>query len=208
MADFRKLADLAAEVALSPPRLLAEGYRNYLRYSVTLKGADGAAVTQTRDIVQAGKVVAVLPVDVARDELVLLRQFRLPAHLANGKGDLVEIVAGRVEAGETVVDAARRECGEEIGVTPAKLVEIVTYLTTPGLTDEEVTVYVASIDAAQVREGAHITPDGEQLHIFRVSIEAALAASGRNAMHSSPVIIALHWLALNRGRVADILRAA
>ena len=207
MTDFRKLADLAAEVALSPPRLLAEGYRNYLRYRVTLKGADGTDVTQTRDIVQAGKVVVVLPVDVVRDEVVLLRQFRLPAHLANGKGDLVEIVAGRVDAGETVADAARRECGEEIGVMPAKLVEIATYLTTPGLTDEEVTVYIAAVDAAQVREGAHASPDGEQLQIFKVSVDAALAALAQGTMRSSPVIIALQWLALNRGRVAEILRA-
>ena len=32
---------------------------------------------------------------MSRDgEVVLIRQFRLPAHLATGKGDMVEIVAG------------------------------------------------------------------------------------------------------------------
>ncbi len=63
-------------------------------------------------------MAAVLPVDLARDEVVLLRQFRLAAHLANGDGSLVEIVAGHVEANEQPVATARRECVEEIGVAP------------------------------------------------------------------------------------------
>jgi ADP-ribose pyrophosphatase len=43
----------------------------------------------------------------------LVRQFRLPAHLANKKGDVVEFVAGRVEANETLIEATRRECREK-----------------------------------------------------------------------------------------------
>jgi len=38
----------------------------------------------------------------ADEGLVLIRQFRLPAQLANGNGDMVEIVAGHVEADEKV----------------------------------------------------------------------------------------------------------
>ena len=148
MADDRELADRAADIALAAPDLLAKGYRGYWRYHVTIKGADGVAVEQQRDVILAGKVVAVLPLDVTRDEIVLIRQFRLSAHLASGKGDLVEIVAGRVEANEAN-GAARRECAEEIGVAPGALVELFSYLTTPGLTDEEVTIFLAAVDAAQ-----------------------------------------------------------
>ena len=63
----------------------------------------------------------VLPLDLARDEIVLLRQFRLAAHLANGRGSLIEIVAGHVEAGELPVDAARRECDRGDRVAPVAL---------------------------------------------------------------------------------------
>ncbi len=207
MSKLNELADLAADVELPEPQLLAKGYRDYLRYQLTLKGPD-KPVKQTRDVIQAGKVVAVLPVDLERSEIVFIRQFRLAAHLGNGKGDLVEIVAGRVDAGETLLEAARRECHEEIGVKPDRLVEIMTYLPTPGLTDEEVTVYAAAVDGSAARENAHTTPDGEQLHIFRVPINAALAALKRGTMRGSPVIIALHWLALNRDRLAVLLAGA
>ena len=205
MADKSKLADLPADVTVSPPERLAKAYRDYERYHVTLAGADGAPVEQQRDILRAGQVVAVLPVDLARDEIVLLRQFRLAAHLANGRGDLVEVVAGRVEADEALIDAARRECGEEIGIVPDRLVDVLSYLTTPGLTDEEVTIFVAAVDAAQVKEGPVATVDGEQLHILRVPIAAAIAALGTGAVREGPLLIALQWLALNRNRLAALL---
>lgn len=200
-----EVADLPADVTVTSPERLAAGYRDYERYHVTLAGADGKPVEQQRDVIRAGKVVAVLPVDLTRDELVLIRQFRLAAHLATGRGDLIEIVAGRVEAGEQPLAAARRECGEEIGIEPARLVELFTYLPTPGIADEEVTVFLGAIDAVRIREGTVATTDGEQLYLLRVSIDAALAALNSGALHNGPLLIALQWLALNRDRLAEIL---
>jgi ADP-ribose pyrophosphatase len=205
MADKSELADLPADVAVSPPERLATAYLDYERYHVTVAGADGKPVEQQRDILRAGKVVAVLPIDLVHDEIVLIRQFRLPGQLATGCGDLIEIVAGRVEAGEQPIDAARRECTEEIGIAPRKLVGLFSYLSTPGIIDEEILVFLGSVDASRIKEGAHAAPDGEQLHILRVNIDAALAALARGTIHGSPVIVALQWLALNRTRLAALL---
>ena len=80
---------------MSAPERPAKGFFDYQRFQVTLP-----AGAQTRDVVRAGKVVAVLPLDLERGEIVMIRQFRPAAHLANGKGEMVEIVAGRVEPGE------------------------------------------------------------------------------------------------------------
>jgi len=136
---------------------------------------------------------------------VLIRQFRLPAHLANGHGDLVEFVAGRVEAGESLAEAAQRECTEEIGIAPRGLAELFTFLSTPGVMDEEITMFVAAVDATRVREGALTTPDGEHVYVHRVSVEAALDALDRCTMRGSPLIIGLQWLALNRQRIPELL---
>jgi len=204
MPKRRELADLPADIALSRPQILAKAYRDYHRYSLTLQGKDGPVV-QERDVLIAGKVVAVIPIDVARQEIMLIRHFRLPAHLANGCGDLVELVAGRFEANETLLEAARRECREEIGIAPEKVVELFNYLSTPGITDEEITIFLAAVDAPKVHEGALTTPDGEQLYIHRVSIASAIGAIDRHAMRGSPIVIGLQWLALNRERVAALL---
>ena len=205
MSKRRDLVDLPADVSVSRPKVLAKAYRDYHRYGVTLATDGHRTVTQERDVLMAGKVAVVMPLDMARQKIVLIRQFRLPAHLANGHGDLVEFVAGRVEAGETVDQAARRECKEEIGVAPARMIELFTFLSTAGVTDEEVTIFLASVDAAQVREGPLASPDGEQLYVHLVSIDDAVAALDRHAMRFGPLVIGLQWLALNRSRIAEML---
>jgi ADP-ribose pyrophosphatase len=197
-----KIADRAAEVDVAQPEVLAKGFREYRRYHVTLRD-DAREVHQTRDVVLGGKIAAVLPVDVARGEVVLIRQFRLPAHLATGKGDMVEIVAGRVEEGEPAEEAARRECHEEIGVAPTALAQLFSYLTTPGLTDEEVTVFVAAVDASSVPERTEL--GGEIIRTLRVPIGAALAALDDNTIRNGPALMALQWLAINRDRLNDLL---
>ena len=195
----RDLADRAGDVRLSAPERPAKGFFEYQRFHVTL--ANG---TQTRDVVRAGQVVAVLPLDLERDAIVMIRQFRPAAHLANGQGDMVEIVAGRVEAGETLAETAKRECEEEIGVAPSKLVALFSYLPTPGLTDEEVTLFVAAVDASRVAERTHAT-EGEYISVMRVPIDEALAALAQGAMHNGPLVLGLHWLALNRARLPALL---
>ena len=206
MSKRDELVDQPAEVVVSPPQVLAKAYRDYYRYRVTFSSQERSGVSQERDVLTAGKVVLVIPIDRARREIVMLRQFRLPAHLANGAGDLVELVAGRVEKGESLAEAARRECQEEIGVTPKKVVELFSYLSSPGLTDEEVTVFLADIDAAQARAGAGVTSENEQLYVWRVAIDAAIEALDRHGTHGGPLTIGLQWLALNRERIGDLLR--
>jgi ADP-ribose diphosphatase len=206
MSKRHELVDLPADVIVSPPQVLAKGYRDYCRYRATLRGKNDIRVSQERDVLIAGKVVLVIPIDLARQEIVMLRQFRLPAHLANGGGDLIEFVAGRAENGESLIETANRECQEEIGIAPKKLVELFSFLSSPGLTDEEITVFLATVDASQAHEGAHVAPDGEQLYVHRVSMDAAIGSLDRHAMRGSPVIIGLQWLALNRERIADLLR--
>jgi ADP-ribose pyrophosphatase len=201
VADAKDLADRAAAVTLSAPELLGKGFFDYQRYRVTLPSG-----TQTRDVLRAGKVIAVLPLDIERGEVVMIRQFRPAAHLANGRGETIEIVAGRVEAGETLEETARRECLEEIGVAPKALVELFSYLPTPGLTDEEVTLFVGAVDAARVPERTHPT-EGEYISVLRVPIDTALEALAKGTMRNGPLVLALHWLALNRGRLGEILRA-
>src|SRR6266498_341088 len=194
------IADEPADVVSVEREVLARGFRLYER--VQARGADGAV--ETRDLLRAGAAVAVLPIDLDRDEVVLIRQFRLAAHLANEKGDLVEIVAGHVEANETPLATARRECVEEIGVAPDVLVELFSYLPSPGLIDAEITVFLGIVDASRAAVGAPAAAEHEASALLCVPIDAALAALAGGAVRNGPLIVALQWLALNRGRLAEI----
>jgi ADP-ribose pyrophosphatase len=185
--------------------VLASAFRDYERYRLTRAREDGGSISETRDLLRGGRVSAVLPVDLERLELVLLRQFRLGAHLANGCGDLVEIVAGWVEPGESTAQAAMRECLEEIGLHPRRLVEALAYLPSPGITDEEIVLFVARVDASTVPLRAGAPHEHEDTQPICVAIDAALAALDCRTLRSGPLIVALQWLALNRSRLDDIL---
>jgi ADP-ribose pyrophosphatase len=202
------LSDRPVKVELSPPQLLAKAFRDYERYRLTRRREDGETVSETRDLLRSGRVSAVLPVDLERQEVVLIRQFRLGAHLANGNGDLVEIVAGRIEPGESPHETAMRECLEEIGVRPQRLAELLTFLTTPGATDEELVLFLAVIDASSVPARAGAAYEHEDIRPFRVGIDAAIAAHAQGTMRFGPLLVALQWLALHRDRLAEFADAA
>jgi ADP-ribose pyrophosphatase len=199
------LVDLPVDVSLSAPELLGRGFRAYQRYRYTLPGDDPKLDMRTHDLVQFGRIVGVLPVDIDRNEVVLIRQFRLPVHLANRKGDMLEIVAGHVEADEQLAQAAHRECLEEIGVAPSGLTELFTYFPTPGASDERITLFLGIVDAAQVPDQAGAAAEREETRPLRVPIDSALAALSGATMHNGLLVLALHWLALNRGRLQEIV---
>ena len=199
-------ADRPADVDLDAPEILADGFREYRRYHVTLRNPGHAPLRQQRDILIGGGVIAVLPVDLARDEVILIRQFRLPAHIGIGRGNMVEIVAGRVEPGETAAASARRECEEEIGVAPDRLVELFSFMTTPGITDETIVLFLASVDASRVPARSGAAHEGERIETIRLPIDDAVALAQSGGVANGPLIMALQWLALNRNRLGDLLK--
>ncbi len=191
------IADRAVTVRVSEPQSIARAFLTYDRYETAIMRDGDPPLKQTRDVIRAGGVAAVLPVDVARGQIVLLRQFRLAAHLATGHGELVEIVAGRVEKGESAKDAAARECFEEIGLHPGKLVELYSVLSTPGITDELVTFFLGVVDTSAVPSRGG-TDESEDVRPFVVSIDDAIAALNSGAVKNALLVSAMQWLALHK----------
>lgn len=200
--------DRPARVALEGPEVLAKGFKTYERYHVVLDHPDGSREGQERDVLRGGEVVGVIPFDPARNELVLLRQFRLPAHLATGRGEMVEIVAGGVEAGESAQDAAARECVEETGLAPRALQRVMRFLPTPGITDEYTTLFLGLVDTAQLPQQAGSALEAEVTHPFAIGVDAALTALEDGRFANGYLIIALQWVALNRARLSALAAEA
>lgn len=201
------LHDSATEVTILARDRAATAHYNYDQYRIRHRGPTGEVSEQSRMVLQVGRVAAVITIDLARDEIVLLRQFRLPAHLASGHGEMVEIVAGGVNDDETPVQAARRECVEEIAIEPERLVPVFRFMPAPGIDQELATVFVATIDATRIPQRAGAAAESEEIVPFRVSIDAALAALHAGTFVNGYTVIALQWLALNRHRLREILQA-
>ncbi|HEY4359646.1 MAG TPA: NUDIX hydrolase [Bryobacteraceae bacterium] len=91
-----------------------------------------------RAIVQHGGSAVVMPVD-EKGRVLLVRQYRLPA-----RKYLWELPAGRVDEGETVAQAARRELKEETGYRAGKFSKLAEFYPSPGFLAEKMTIYLAT----------------------------------------------------------------
>ncbi len=203
-----RLADAKAAAELEGPELIHAGYRRLERWRVTLpKAAGRGRIVQEREVLRAGPCVAALAVDVERDLLVLIRQFRLPAALATGKGDLVEVVAGRVEPGEAAEAAVVREIEEEAGIAARKIIRLFDFLPTPGIVDESATLFLVSVDAADLPDHSGAVAENELTRPFAVTIDEAIESLSDPAPRNGYLLLGLQWLALNRGQLRRLLAA-
>lgn len=107
-------------------------------------------ITVTREIVTHPGSVVVLPV-FPNGEILLIQQYR---HSVGGP--LWELVAGRIEAEEDPLTAARRELLEETGYTARRIRKLFVAYPTPGFVNESMTLFAAE----GLRSGtARLEPD-------------------------------------------------
>lgn len=132
-----------------------------------------------RDVVVHPGAVGVVALD-DRDRVLLITQYRHPV----GRR-LVEIPAGLLDIdGEPALEAAQRELQEEAGLAAGTWHALVDTLTSPGMTDEAIRIYLAR----DVREVTRDIQDHEEidLTIEWVEVEQAvrrvLAGEIENAM--------------------------
>jgi len=148
-----------------------------------------------------GDSVAALVHDVHNDVLVMVEQFRYPAH-ENGQGWLTEIVAGTVDAGDTPMSSMQREIWEEAGYRVSSLQHISTFYVSPGGSSERIHLYYSAVDPSDGGgKGGGKLSEGEDVLVKTVPVDEALEDLAQNRIVDAKSIIALQWLALNRDKL-------
>ena len=119
--------------------------------------------TSTREVVHhhGGAGIAALN---EKGELYLVRQYRYALDR-----ELIEIPAGKLEKGEDPFEAAKRELGEEAGLSAATYRDLGFVIPTCGYCSEIIYLYAAK-DLTDVRQ--HLDPD-EFLSVFTMPLDEA-----------------------------------
>ena len=152
-----------------------------------------SGVRVIREVVRhSGSVVVLATTDGPREPFVLLeRQYR---HAA--ESDLWELPAGRIDKGEEVLAAAKRELLEETGYTARSWKRILNFYATPGFVAETMTVFWAR----GLKPGPAQPEEDEVIEQHLVQLSKAVNMVLRGAIRDAKTIASVLWLALHQKR--------
>jgi ADP-ribose pyrophosphatase len=147
--------------------------------------AEPGGVVASRDIVVHPGSVVILPV-FSDGKILLVRQYR---HAAGSF--LWELVAGRVDAGETPAAGAHRELAEETGYAARRLRKLLEVFPSPGFVSERMWIFLAmelTLGTARPEKDERITPR-------RFSLAAAESMIRRGVLRDAKSITAILFYA-------------
>ncbi len=148
-----------------------------------------------REIFDRGHAAVALLYDPRRDQVVLVRQFRIGAMATSSDPWLYELVAGMVEEGEDPQQVAIRETLEESGLKAARVEPVLSYLASPGGTSERLHIFLVEVDASQAGGIHGLDEEGEDIAVLAVPREQAIAMLDEGEIDNAASVIGLQWLA-------------
>jgi len=152
-----------------------------------------------REVFERGTAAAVLPYDPARDEVVLVEQFRLPAHLAGYRAWQIEVVAGIIDKeGESGADVVRREAQEEAGLDLLDLVPMHRFLVSPGGTTEVLDLYCGRVDSSNAGGIFGLPDEHEDIRAVVKPWDEVLSLLRNGGIENGFTLLALYWLMAHR----------
>jgi ADP-ribose pyrophosphatase len=135
-----------------------------------------------RILVEHGGSTVVMPVD-SDGRICLVRQYRYPA-LAY----LWELPAGMIDAGETALQAAKRELAEETGLRARRWKKLINFFPSPGFQQEHMTIFLAR----DLKQGVARPTEDERLQVKWFPPEWIEQQIRRGRIRDAKTIIAMY----------------
>jgi ADP-ribose pyrophosphatase len=199
MSENKSVSFTQNDYEITKREILHEGFFRMARYHVRYRLFNGGwSQTLAREVMERPSAVGILLYDPILDHVVLIEQFR-PGSIANpGSPWLIEIVAGVIAPHENTRDVVMREAREESGCEVLDLYPICEYFVSPGGSNEYFWLFCGRIDASDTGGIHGLQEEDEDIRTFTLSVDEALIMLQEGKIKTSPAIISLQWLQLNR----------
>lgn len=182
-------------------------YANYFaveEHDLRFRRFDGAmSPLLDRAVFISGDAAVVLPYDPVRDRVLVIEQFRVgPFARGDANPWLIEAVAGRIDGGETPEEAARREAGEEAGLTLRALIAGPRYYPSPAAKAEYIYSFIGIADLPDEAAGlGGLASEAEDIRSHVIGFDRFMALLDSGEIDNAPLQLLALWLARERPRL-------
>ncbi|MDQ0454113.1 NUDIX domain-containing protein [Rhizobium paknamense] len=191
-----KIAD-EKRIEIVEDKTLWKGWSHLRKLVFDYRKQDGETARLSWEVFDRGHAVAVLLYHAGRGTTLLVRQFRMPAHIMGDTPFLLEVPAGMTD-GEETEKAARREVLEETGYAVKTLKFLFSSYMSPGAVTEKLHFYAAEVtDAEKVAAGGGLAEENEDLELVELPLSQAIAMIDSGEIVDAKTIMLLQWAALH-----------
>src|SRR3954449_473347 len=178
-------------------RLLSDDHHILKSTTFEWRRANGEWQTQHRETYDPGNAAALLPYDLERRSILLVRQFRYAAYVNGYDGLLIETVAGKLD-NESPEVRIRAEAEEEIGYRLGEIRKVFEAFMSPGSLTEKLHFFIAEYQPdMMIGTGGGIAAEGEEIEVLELGFDQALAMIGDGRIVDAKTIMLLYYAALN-----------
>ena len=188
---------ISDRIRIKDVRLLSDNHYTLKTTTLEWRRADGEWQTQHRETYDRGNGAALLPYNLARRTVMLVKQFRYPAYV-NGCDDLlIEAAAGLLD-NESPENRIRAEAEEEIGYRLRDIRKIFEAYMSPGSVTEKLHFFVGEYQPdMKIGSGGGNADEGEDIEVLELEIDEALAMIADGRIMDAKTIMLLQWARLN-----------
>jgi nudix-type nucleoside diphosphatase (YffH/AdpP family) len=197
LENRRNAVTISDRIRVKGEHVLSENYGTLKSTTFEWRRSDGKWQTMTRDVFDRGNAAAILPYNLKRRTVVLVRQFRLPTYLNGYDGLLVEAAAGLLDDASPE-ERIRIEAEEETGYRLHHVHKVFEAFMSPGAVTEKIHFFVAEYEPdMRIGNGGGLAHEGEDIEVLELAFDEALAMIGDGRIADAKTIMLLQHAALN-----------
>jgi len=188
---------ISDRIRIKNVRLLSDNHYVLKTTTFEWRRANGEWQTQARETYDRGNGAALLPYNLARRTVVLVRQFRYPAYVNGYDGLMIEAAAGLLD-NESPEARIRTEAEEETGYRLGDIKKVFEAFMSPGSVTEKLHFFVAEYEPKmKIGAGSGNADEGEDIEVLEIPIDETMAMIADSRIVDAKTIMLLQYAALN-----------
>lgn len=180
--------------------VLSDDWSVLTKHTFELRKRDGTWERQIRQTYDRGHGAAILPHDPVRGTVLLVRQFRMPAHVTGHHETLIEACAGLLDDLDPL-SAIAKEAEEELGYRIHDTCQLFDIYMSPGSVTERLHLFTGTYSPQdRISAGGGAADEGEDIEVMEITLAEAASMVADGRIIDAKTIILLQALQLATGK--------